>query len=97
MARARGVPSIVNSPTYTIVNECRGDRMLYHVDLYRISGVEEALALGLEEYLEPEGLTAIEWAERAADILPPSALHIFIEPGEADEERIIRIPQGATP
>jgi tRNA threonylcarbamoyladenosine biosynthesis protein TsaE len=94
LAEALGIEDVVNSPTYTIVNELRGKRRLYHIDLYRVSDDLEAMALGLEEYLEPDGITAIEWAERATDSLPADAVHIHIEPGATANERSIRIHRG---
>ena len=94
LAEAMGIKEVVNSPTYTIVNELKGTRRLYHIDLYRVRDELEAMAMGLEEYLEPDGLTAIEWAERAMDSLPTDTVHIHIEPGSTDTERIIRITGG---
>jgi tRNA threonylcarbamoyladenosine biosynthesis protein TsaE len=70
LAQALGVRLPVTSPTFTIVNEYCGSVPLYHIDLYRISGPDEALALGLEEYIFGDGITAIEWPDRAGDLLP---------------------------
>jgi tRNA threonylcarbamoyladenosine biosynthesis protein TsaE len=94
IARALGIDGVVNSPTYTIINEYAGSRPLHHIDLYRVSGPREALALGLEEYFERDGITAIEWAERAADVLPPEAVHVFLEPGGSAEERRLTVRKG---
>ncbi len=65
IARGLGIPARVHSPTFTLVNIYTGGRMaLYHLDLYRLAGIEDILSAGLEEYLSPEGVTVIEWAER---------------------------------
>ena len=90
-AAALDTQEVAASPTYTLINEYHGSATLYHIDLYRISGSEEALAMGLEEYLEPAGYTAIEWAERAPDLMPEDTVHITLAAGDTPEERIIHI------
>jgi tRNA threonylcarbamoyladenosine biosynthesis protein TsaE len=65
----------VTSPTFTLVNEYRGGRVvLYHIDLYRIVDAKTALTFGLDEYLYGEGVCAIEWAERVREIWPEEYL-----------------------
>ncbi len=62
--------SLVNSPSYTLVNEYQGDRPLYHFDLYRLGDASELYEIGWDEYLGREGLIVIEWGEKAEDYLP---------------------------
>jgi tRNA threonylcarbamoyladenosine biosynthesis protein TsaE len=65
IARGLGITARVHSPTFTLVNAYSGGRLaLYHLDLYRLETREQILAAGLEEYLDPAGVTVIEWAER---------------------------------
>lgn len=91
-AAALGIDEPITSPTYNLIGEYAGGRMpLHHIDLYRLSGPEEALGLGLEEYFELGGITAIEWAERAEGLLPPDLLHIQILVDEATGMRTFRI------
>ena len=64
-------PSLVNSPSYTFVNEYPGgDRKLYHFDLYRMQQANELYEIGWDEYLSREGIMAVEWGEKAAELLP---------------------------
>jgi tRNA threonylcarbamoyladenosine biosynthesis protein TsaE len=90
-AAALGIDEPITSPTYTIIGEYEGRLPLHHIDLYRLSGPEEAIGLGLEEYFDVNGITAIEWAERAEGLLPPDLLHIQIQADEHTGTRTFRI------
>jgi len=68
IARGLGVTARVHSPTFTLVNEYAGGRLrLFHLDLYRLETQEQILSAGLEEFLQPDGIAVIEWAERMAN------------------------------
>ena len=68
LARGLGIPGRVHSPTFAVVNEYRGGRLpLFHLDLYRLETPGQILSAGLEEFLSPDGVTVIEWAERIAN------------------------------
>ncbi len=68
----------VSSPSFTLINEYKGRIPFYHIDLYRLEQEKEAEALGLEEYVYGEGITAIEWADRVPSLLPDELLSIHI-------------------
>ena len=68
VARGLGIAARVHSPTFTLVNEYGGGRLrLFHLDLYRLETHEQILSAGLEEFLLPDGVAVIEWAERLED------------------------------
>jgi len=80
IARGWGSLDPVTSPTFVLINEYqRADAAtLYHFDAYRLSGVAEAVALGLEELLERGGPLLVEWPERIAEALTPQRLWISL-------------------
>jgi tRNA threonylcarbamoyladenosine biosynthesis protein TsaE len=79
LAAGLGVPPRqAVSPTYTLIHEhaCPGGVPLFHADLYRLAGPGEVAELGLEDYEERGGILAVEWAERAAGLLPADAVTV---------------------
>lgn len=94
LAAALRVADVVQSPTYPLINEYRGDTPLFHVDLYRVQDLSEAMMLGLDEYLQGNGITAIEWAERADGLLPEHTWHLYFEPGGTEDKRRIVARKG---
>lgn len=65
IARGLGATTRVHSPTFTLVNEYVGGRWrLFHLDLYRLETPGQIISAGLEEFLRPDGVTVIEWAEK---------------------------------
>ncbi|MDI6775213.1 MAG: tRNA (adenosine(37)-N6)-threonylcarbamoyltransferase complex ATPase subunit type 1 TsaE [Verrucomicrobiota bacterium] len=90
MALALGIRAPVTSPSFTLINEYCGTLSLCHIDLYRLRGPADTLALGFCDYMESGGITAIEWAERAGDFVPPHAVRVFLET-RPDDERAITI------
>lgn len=91
IAISLGIKQAVTSPTFTIINEYKGACPLYHIDLYRIHDPDEVLDLGFEEYFEMEGIKAIEWAERAGDLIPAEAIHVWFETLPIRDNRKIKI------
>ena len=72
ICKALNVQDIVNSPTFSVVNEYhdRHGNSLYHFDFYRINDLEEALDLGIEEYFYSKHWIFIEWPEKISTFLP---------------------------
>jgi tRNA threonylcarbamoyladenosine biosynthesis protein TsaE len=67
MARGMGIDALVNSPTFTIVNEYIGPRSLFHFDMYRLGSADELYDIGWEDYLARGGVCAVEWSENVED------------------------------
>ena len=79
LARALGIARPVTSPTFTLVGEYPGGRLLLvHMDLYRLRSPDDLLTIGFPEYLERKALVAVEWPERAGDLLPPETIWVTI-------------------
>jgi tRNA threonylcarbamoyladenosine biosynthesis protein TsaE len=79
IAAGMGVQTTVRSPTFVMVSEHSGQVPLYHIDLYRIEGIAEALDLGIEEYTSGEGVCVVEWGDRAISAFPEGFLIVYLE------------------
>lgn len=80
LAAGLGVPPRqAVSPTYTLIHEHAGPVPLFHADLYRLAGTAEVVELGLDDYAERGGILAVEWAERAAGLLPADTVTVRFE------------------
>ena len=94
IARGLGYAGRVTSPTFTLMNIYPGAMPIYHFDFYRLEG-QELMDLGLEDYLEQEGITLIEWPQAGfahgegsqQDRLPAEAFYIQIELTDDDYDR----------
>ena len=83
VAEGLGVTSVVNSPTFVLMNEHAGRLRLFHIDAYRLDDPEEAVAAGLFDDRQAAGVAVVEWADRLADRLPAERLELTLVP-EAD-------------
>lgn len=92
LAAALGLSGRVTSPTFCLVQEHRrknptgarpsadaaGPDFLVHMDLYRLSGEDDVLAVGWEDYLQEGAVLVVEWPERAGSLVPREARHVRI-------------------
>ena len=89
VGRGLGVPGVVTSPTFVLINEHLGGRLpLLHADLYRLTEAEEIRELALEE-VAAEGVLLVEWPERSPEPIAEDCLHVTMGPAAAEEERTL--------
>ena len=91
IAAGLGVPGDepVVSPTFVLVREYAGRLKLFHVDAYRLAGVNELLSLGFEEMCAETGAAvAVEWADRVAGCIPAGAIRIEMSHEEPAVRRL---------
>ena len=94
LARGLGCRETVTSPTYTIVNEYLGGRLpLFHFDMYRLTSSDDLWDIGWEDYLDRQGVCAVEWSENVPEAMT-GALTVRIEK-LGDSVRRITIDGGA--
>ena len=95
IARGLGCKETVTSPTYTIVNEYLGGRLpLFHFDMYRLASSDDLWDIGWEDYLDREGVCAVEWSENVQDAME-DAITVTIEKlGETTRQITIEGGQG---
>lgn len=95
LAAGLGIDEEITSPTYTLLDVHEGRIPLYHFDLYRIEKSDELDRLFFEEYWEGEGVSVIEWADRALERLPAGYIMITLEYLDETRRSITIEPAGA--
>lgn len=91
LAQGLSLKGEVASPTYSLVNEYRGDFPVYHFDMYRINTFEALESTGFFDYLDGTSLLLIEWSEQIEAWLPPNIIKIEIIPlGENKRKFILK-------
>lgn len=93
IVKTLGSEDIVNSPTFSIVNEYNSNQgSIYHFDMYRIEEEEEALNFGIEEYLYSDKWILMEWPEKILNLLPENVTIITIT-ADDDAFRTLKIEE----
>lgn len=93
LARGLGIQDPVTSPTYTIVNEYLGGRVpLFHFDMYRLHSADDLFDIGWDDYLERQGICAVEWSENVEEALENPLVVTICKTGE--ESRKITLEGG---
>jgi len=90
LVRGLEVTGHATSPTFVLVNEYRGRLPVHHVDAYRTASLTELIDLGLLDLMGGDGVTLIEWADKAEGLLPARTIRVRIE-GVGDEPRVVAV------
>lgn len=91
LCQALGVSDVINSPTFSIINEYRSDssgELIYHADCYRLERLSQALDLGIEDYFASGALMFVEWPELLEEVLPADTVRVVIAE-QADGSRLL--------
>jgi len=90
LCKSLGYSGDISSPTYSLVNEYETkEGLIFHLDLYRLKDLEEALNIGIEEYLDQDAFCFIEWPKVIQPIWPEDAVEINIEIIDDSTRKII--------
>jgi tRNA threonylcarbamoyladenosine biosynthesis protein TsaE len=73
-----GPDEYVSSPSFTLVNQYSGRVPVFHIDTYRLTDAADMVALGYEDYFDPNGVAMIEWADKVRDLLPETCILVHI-------------------
>ena len=79
---------MVNSPTFTLINEYDAKYKVIHIDCYRENNISRWIQLGLYDYFHPNNIVLIEWPEIIESILPQNIQYIKFENIDADKRMI---------
>ena len=90
IAQALEIDDTITSPTFCLISEYYGKMPLYHMDVYRLDGIEDFVNLGTDDMLYGDGVSIIEWSEKIMSELPKRTIVLKITPQE-DNSRLIEI------
>ena len=80
LCKAKKVSSPITSPTFSIINEyIFPGGTIFHIDLYRLEGEDEAIRAGVEDCLYSGNICLVEWPDKAPEIFSENTVHVFID------------------
>lgn len=91
VAKGMGLNCAVSSPTFAIVNVYGENSELCHFDMYRVSSWDDLYLTGFFDYIDMGSVLCVEWSENIENALPENSVRVYIEKGENDSDRIIKI------
>lgn len=91
LAKGLGVEEPVTSPAFVLMHVYAGRVPMNHLDVYRLDRLQELIDLGIAEMLDEDAVTVIEWGDVVSPALPSDFLAVRMEPGDSDDERVVRI------
>jgi tRNA threonylcarbamoyladenosine biosynthesis protein TsaE len=95
LCRKKGVKDVMGSPTFSIINEYvfledRAEKLIYHIDLYRLKDEQEIVQTGVEDCIYSNEICFVEWPDKAPGLFDENTVHVFIEPVN-ETERTVKI------
>lgn len=79
LCRILGSTDTISSPTFSLINEYRaGNSIIYHIDMYRINSLQEAIDAGVEDCLISGEICMIEWPEKIESLLPTEYISVTL-------------------
>ena len=94
LCKELGVKDIVQSPTFTIVNEYKSGKIpVFHFDVYRISSPDDMYDIGFDEYLYSDAISIVEWADEVREFftMPYYEIRIYKDLNISENYRVIEI------
>jgi tRNA threonylcarbamoyladenosine biosynthesis protein TsaE len=101
LCAAKGVKDRMGSPTFSIINqysytEKEQERLIYHIDLYRLKDEEEIIQAGVEDCIYSGAICMVEWPQKAPNLFDNAVANVFIEPIDATHRSVkIELPGGS--
>lgn len=92
LGKGLNIKKNITSPTFTLLKTYQGDLPLYHIDAYRLEGLNQDL--GFEEYIDADGVCVIEWSHFISDLLPKKRINIEINILEDDSRELLITANG---
>ena len=101
LCAAKGVKERMGSPTFSIINqyaftENGQEKLIYHIDLYRLKDEEEIIQAGVEDCVYSGAICMIEWPQKAPDLFDEKTASVFIEPIDAMHRRVKMVLPGGS-
>ena len=94
IARGLDIKDAVRSPTFVLATQYAGRLTLYHIDLYRLDDLREVEDLGLDEYIDGDGVCVVEWADKATPFFPQEHLLVELEHRGKQQRGLLLTPRG---
>ena len=95
VGRGLGVETPVVSPTFTLIREYEGRLHVHHLDVYRLTRIQDVIDLGFEEMVDGDGVTLVEWGGAIEAMLREEFLRVDLTvPGETEQRRARLLPTG---
>lgn len=93
LCEAKNVEDVISSPTYSIVNEYGyhengNEKLIYHIDLYRLKDETEAIEAGIEDCIFSDHICLVEWPEKAPGLFPAETIKVFIDTVDSNTRKI---------